>query len=81
MHSVDIVARAEMAQIKVRLHQMTTALQMSVNALDMALKASERIVETLSREPHRLAAEHGREEIDVLRQARTQILNMRMLLR
>jgi len=81
MKSVDVVARAEIANVKVRLHQMTTALRMAIDALDMAMKANERLVDRLSREPHRLDTEYGREEIDVLRHARGQILNMRLLLR
>ena len=80
MQPVDLVARAEIAQLKVRLHQMTTALFMAINALDMALKASERVAETVSREAERPGAERG-ETVDVLRQARAQILNMRLLLR
>jgi hypothetical protein len=79
MQPVDLVARAEIAQLKVRLHQMTTALFMAINALDMALKASERMAAAVSREPDRPGAQGG--DADVLRQARAQILNMRMLLR
>ena len=81
MQSVDMVARAEMAQVKVRLHQMTTALFMGINALDMALKASERLVDALAQEPQRLEAQQARDAADVMRQARAQILNMRTLLR
>ena len=80
MQSVDLVARAEISQLKVRLHQMTTALFMAINALDMALKASERVAAAVSREPERPGAQGG-EAVDVLRQARAQILNMRTLLR
>jgi hypothetical protein len=80
MQPVDLVARAEIAQLKVRLHQMTTALFMAVDALDMALKASERVASMVSPAPEEPGGGGG-ESAAALRQARAQILNMRLLLR
>jgi hypothetical protein len=53
---------------------MTTALFMAVNALDIALKASERVASMVP-------GAGGGEAAEALRQARAQILNMRLLLR
>ena len=81
MKPVDAVARAELSRVKVQLHQMTAALLMSVNALDVAFKSVERVLEALSKEPHRLAPDQGKAEIQELRQARAQVLQMRTTLR
>ena len=81
MQNVDVVARAEMSRLKVQIHQLKTALTMSVNALDVAFKSTERLIEQLSSPPHQVAPQQGKEEIEVIRQARAQVLNMRPLLK
>jgi hypothetical protein len=81
MKPVDAVARAEISRLKVQLHQMTTALQMSINAFDVAFKATERVIEALSTAPHQLTPQLGKREIREIRNARGQVLNMRTLLR
>jgi len=80
MSPVDTIARAEISQLKVQLHQITTALRMSINAFDVAGKSIERVIDTLAAPPHRLEPDRAREEIDFLRQARAEMLAMRNLL-
>jgi hypothetical protein len=81
MKNIDVVARAEMSRLKVEIHRLKTALRMSVNALDVAFKSTERVIECLSRPPHQIKAPQGKEEIEAVRRARGEILNMRNLLR
>lgn len=81
MKNIDVVARAEMSRLKVEIHRLKTALFMSVGALDVAFKSTERVIERLSSPPHQISPEQGKEEVEAVRQARAQILNMRNLLR
>lgn len=81
MANIDVVARAEMSRLKVEIHRLKTALTMSINALDVAFKSTERVLERLSNPPHRMSAQQGKEEIEALRQARAQILDMRGLVK
>jgi len=81
MTNIDVVARAEMSRLKVQIHQLKTALSMTVNALDVAFKSTERIIERLADRPHQISPQQGKEEIEAVRQARAQILNMRGLLK
>lgn len=81
MKNVDVVARAEISRLKVQIHQLKTALFMSVNALDVTFKSTERLIERLSNPPHQISPPEGKEEIEAVRQARAQILNMRNLVK
>lgn len=78
MPMVDTIVRAELAQTKVQVHQMTTALYQGIDALDRAFKSVERIADKLSETAGDadIAA-----ELDLLREARAGILNMRLSLR
>ncbi len=78
MPLVDTVVRAELAQTKVQIHQMTTALHQGIDALDRALKSVESIAGTLAGSD--AGAAIG-DDLKVLQEARGRILNMRLLLR
>ena len=82
MPLIDTVVRAELAQTKVQIHQMTTALHQGIDALDRALKSVERIAGTLA--DNGAGSETGTaidDDLKALREARAGILNMRLLLR
>lgn len=78
MPVVDTIVRAELAQTKVQLHQMTTALYQGIDALDRAFKSVEKIAGKLSATAG--DADIG-EDLVALREARAGILNMRLRLR
>jgi len=80
MPNVDTVARADLAQTKVQLHQMTTALLQTVAALDISLQALERVLPVLAGHGG-LSSEQAEAERFTLEQARNQILNSRLYLR
>lgn len=81
MNPIDTVARAELSRIKVQLHQMTTAMFASIDALDRAFKSVENILGSLEHPPNQIDAAEAGEEIERIRRARAQILNTRTLLR
>ncbi len=78
MPPVDTIVRAELAQTKVQIHQMTAALYQGIDALDVAFKSVERIAGILSDQAGDAAIA---EELKVLRDARAKILHMRLNLR
>jgi hypothetical protein len=79
MSAVDTVARAEIAQTKVQLHQMTTALLKTAAALDNAFQAIERILPLLT-EGGGLSAEQAEAERRLLQSVRGEILGTRLYL-
>lgn len=79
MTAIDTVARADIAQAFVQLHQLTTALLQTVAALDNAFQALERVLPLISEEPG-LTPDRAEEERQVIMQARAEILNTRLYL-
>ena len=78
MPAVDTIARAELAQAKVQIHRMTTALHQGIDALDRAFEQIERIAGKLSDTAGNASIA---DELEALRGARAGILNMRLNLR
>lgn len=75
MSDVDQVARAEMAQIKVQLHQFLRAANDQVDGLDRALKTLESVIERMHEGPP--DADTMRRHVQSLRDARGKILATR----
>ena len=80
MTNVDTIARAKIAETQTQLHQMATALQKSIGALDTALKSVERVYIALD-EKNVLDSELIAGEVSALRQARGEFTSMGLYLR
>ncbi len=79
MSNVDTIARAQLAETKNQLHQMSTALHKGIGAVDAALKSVERVYEALE-EKNMLDSEAIAAEVSVLRQARGEFTSMALYL-
>ncbi len=80
MTNVDTIARAKIAETNTKLHQMTTALNKSIGALDAALKSVERVYLALD-EKNVLHSELIASEVSALKQARGEFTSMGLYLR
>ena len=79
MANVDTIARAQLAETKNQLHQISTALHKSIGAIDAALKSVERVYVELE-EKNVLDSEAIAAEVSVLRQARGEFTSMGLYL-